>query len=140
MRAMAKSTDTAARCKAIVKALHDGAGRGSIARLAEHLSDDFELFLPAFLPWGGIFGKARFLALLDHLPDVLDFARLDYLGMAAEGGHVGVPIEIGIAGTTSTTMIFEHWDFVDARAVRLRIAFYDPGLLVAQLANAPNCF
>ena len=76
---MAKSTDTAARCKAIVKALHDGAGRGSIARLAEHLSDDFELFLPAFLPWGGIFGKARFLALLDHLPDVLDVARLDYV-------------------------------------------------------------
>jgi ketosteroid isomerase-like protein len=87
------------RAKEIVKAFYDGGARGHITDFAEHLADDFELFVPDYLPWGGRFDKAGYIALLPGVAKALDFGRIKYLSFIAEGGHVVALIEIGVRGT-----------------------------------------
>lgn len=129
-----KQTD---RAKAVVKSFYDGGARGSITDFSDDLADDFELFVPDYLPWGGHFDKAGYVALLPGVAKALDFTRLDYLSFTAEGGHVVALIEIGVRGTDASTIISEHWDIVGDKAVRLRVAYYDPTRLLAQLNTAP---
>ncbi len=131
----ASQTDQA---KAIVRAFYDGAARGRITEFADRLSDNFELFVPHSLPWGGRFDKAGYVALLPGVARALDFTRLDYLSLVGEGGHVVALIEIGVQGTARTIVISEHWDIADSKAVRLRVAYFDPGALLDQLARKPD--
>jgi hypothetical protein len=130
----------AQHAKAIVKSFYDGAACGRITDFAIFLSEDFELFVPQFLPWGGMFDKVNYLALLPGVANALDFTKLDYLSFVAEGGHVVALIEIGVQGTSSTTIISEHWDIVNDKAIRLRVAYYDPTILLEQLGAAPVGF
>ena len=125
------------RARAIVTSFYDGGAQGRITDFADQLGDHFELFVPDYLPWGGTFDKAGYIALLPGVADALDFTRLDYLSFTAEGGHVVALIEIGVQGTDATTIISEHWDVEGDKAVRLRVAYYDPTILLAQLGAAP---
>lgn len=134
---MSAALDETDRAKAIVKEFYDGGARGHITGFAEHLADDFELFVPDYLPWGGRFDKAGYIALLPGVTEALDFARLRYLSFTGEGGHIVALIEIGVQGTDATTIISEHWDIAGGKAVRLRVAYYDPTLLLAQLGATP---
>jgi hypothetical protein len=131
---MSLSTDQTARAKAVVKSFYDGGARGRITDFASQLADDFELFVPAYLPWGGQFDKAGYVALLPGVADVLDFSRLDYLSFTGEGGHVVALIYIGVQGTDQSIIISEHWDVADDKAVRLRVAYFDPKILLDQIA------
>ena len=124
------------RAKEIVKAFYDGGARGHITDFAEYLAEDFELFVPDYLPWGGRFDKAGYIALLPGVTKALDFGRINYLSFIAEGGHVVALIEIGVQGTDAATVISEHWDIVGEKAVRLRVAYYDATSLLAQLTPA----
>jgi hypothetical protein len=133
MTLTAQDTD---RAKAIVKAFYDGAAHGRITDFASQMSDDFELFVPPFLPWGGMYDRAGYIGLLPGVATALDFTKLDYLSFVAEGGHVVALIEIGVQGTASTTIISEHWDIAGDKAIRLRVAYYDPTILLAQLGGA----
>lgn len=131
---MSAALELTTSAKAIVKLFYDGGALGRITDFAQHLSDDFELFVPDYLPWGGRFDKDGYIELLPGVAEALDFARLDYLSFTGEGGHVVALIEIGIQGSDATTIISEHWDIVEDKAVRLRVAYYDPTLLLAQLS------
>jgi ketosteroid isomerase-like protein len=121
------------RAKAIVKSFYDGAASGRITDFASQLAEDFQLFVPDYLPWGGRFDKAGYIGLLPRVAMALDFTRLDYLSFTGEGGHVVALIEIGVRGSDSTTIISEHWDVKGGKAVRLRVAYYDPKVLLQQL-------
>jgi ketosteroid isomerase-like protein len=123
--------------KALIKSFYDGGARGRITDFAACLSEDFELFVPDFLPWGGRFDKAGYVALLPGVAKALDFTKLKYLSFVAEGMHVVALIEIGVQGTDTATIISEHWDVADDKAVRLRVAYYDPSILLEQLRAAP---
>jgi len=132
---MTTIADETARAKAIVRSFYDGGARGSITDFATQLDEGFELFVPAYLPWGGEFDKAGYIALLPSVVDVLDFPRLDYLSFTGEGGHVVALIEIGVKGTEKSIIISEHWDIAHDKAVRLRVVYFDPKILLDQIAR-----
>lgn len=123
------------RAKAIVKSFYEGGAQGRITDFASQLAGDFELFVPESLPWGGRFDRAGYIALLPGVAQVLDFARLTYLSFTGEGGHVVALIEIGVQGTDHSIIISEHWDIAGDKAVRLRVAYFDPKILLDQIAS-----
>ena len=123
------------QAKAIARAFYDGGACGRITEFAKHLSEGFELFVPDYLPWGGLFNKAGYVALLPGVARALDFTKLSYLSLVGERGHVVALIEIGVQGTDSTIVISEHWDVANGKAVRLRVAYFDPKVLLDQLAT-----
>jgi len=131
---MSITTDETERAKAIVRSFYDGGARSSITDFADQLDETFELFVPDYLPWGGQFDKAGYVALLPGVARVLDFTRLEYLSFIGEGGHIVALIEIGVQGTGRTIVISEHWDIAQDKAVRLRVAYFDPKILLDQIA------
>ena len=135
---MPNVTNNLEQAKAIVRSFYDGGARGSITEFASQLADHFELFVPEYLPWGGHFDKAGYVALLPGVARALDFARLNYLSFIGEGSHVVALIEIGVQGTDRTIIISEHWDIAEGKAVRLRVAYFDPKVLLDQLATKPD--
>ena len=50
-------------------------------------------------------------------------------------GHVVALIAIGVQGTDETTIISEHWDIANNKAVRLRVAYFDPKALLEQFTS-----
>ncbi len=135
---MSPTTNETDRAKAIVKSFYDGGAHGRITDFADQLDEAFELFVPAYLPWGGHFDKAGYVDLLPGVAGALDFTRLDYLSFTAEGGHVVALIEIGVQGTDRTIIISEHWDIANGKALRLRVAYFDPKVLLDQIAAQPR--
>ena len=118
--------------KAIVKSFYDGGARGEITSFADRLAEDFELFVPPSLPWGGHFNKAQYLSILPRVAATLDFARMRYISLTAEGQHVVALIDIGVQGTDKSVIISEHWDIEDGKAIRLLVAYFDPKVLLDQ--------
>lgn len=127
--------NTSERARTLVKRFYDGGARGEITSFRDSLAEHFELFVPPYLPWGGTFGKQEYVALLPQVANVLDFARLTYLSLTAEGQHVVALIEIGVQSTDKSIIISEHWDVVDDKAVRLLVAYFDPKILLDQIAR-----
>ena len=121
------------RAREIVVSFYDGGARGEITSFKDSLAEDFELFVPDYLPWGGHFGKQEYVALLPRVAAVLDFTRLTYESLTAEDGHVVALINIGVQGTDQSIIISEHWDIADGKAVRLRVAYFDPKVLLDQM-------
>ncbi len=137
-----RSSSANEQAREVVKRFYAGGAHGEITGFRDELADDFELFVPPQLPWGGTFDKTQYIALLPRVAEVLDFSRMTYLSLTAEGGHVVALIDIGVRGTQSSIVISEHWDVVDGKAVRLRVAYFDPTPLLdriaAATANAPD--
>lgn len=121
------------RARTLVKSFYDGGARGEITSFRDNLAEDFELFVPAYLPWGGSFGKQEYVELLPQVASVLDFTRLEYLSLTAEGLHVVALIQIGVQGTDKSIIISEHWDIKHDKAIRLRVAYFDPKVLLDQI-------
>ena len=124
--------------KAIVKSFYAGGARGEITTFADRLAENFELFVPPQLPWGGEFDKAQYLAILPQVASTLDFARMRYVSLTAEGQHVVALIDIAVQGTDKSVIISEHWDIEDGKAIRLLVAYYDPTALLDQFNAAQN--
>ena len=122
--------------RVIVKRFYDGGARGEITSFRDSLAEDFELSVPPQLPWGGTFDKAQYVELLPRVAAVLDFKRLSYLSLTAEGTHVVALIKIGVQGTVDSIIISEHWDIRDSKAIRLLVAYFDPTLLLNQIHAA----
>jgi ketosteroid isomerase-like protein len=120
------------QARAIVKRFYDGGARGEITSFRDSLAEDFELFVPPQLPWGGTFDKDQYVALLPRVAAVLDFKRMTYVSLTAEGTHVVALIKIGVQGTDGSIIISEHWDIRDGKAIRLLVAYFDPTLLLTQ--------
>jgi len=129
-------TTSSERSRDIVKRFYAGGARGEITSFRDSLAEDFELFVPPQLPWGGTFNKDQYVALLPRVAAVLDFARMTYLSLTAEGTHVVALIEIGVQGTDSSIIISEHWDIRDRKAIRLLVAYFDPTPLLDQILAA----
>lgn len=124
--------------KAIVKSFYDGGARGEITSFADRLAENFELFVPPSLPWGGHFDKAQYLSILPRVAATLDFARMHYISLTAEGQHVVALIDIGVQGTDESTIISEHWDLADGKAIRLLVAYFDPQILLDQINSSQH--
>lgn len=124
--------------KAIVKSFYEGGARGEITTFADRLAENFELFVPPSLPWGGHFNKAQYISILPQVATTLDFARMRYISLVAEGHHVVALIDIGVRGTDKSVIISEHWDIEDGKAKRLLVAYFDPQVLLDQIQFAPN--
>ena len=123
------------RAKVIVRSFYEGGANGRITDFADRLAEDFELFVPEYLPWGGQFDKAGYVALLPGVARILDFAKLTYLSFTGEGGHIVALIEIGVQGTDRSIIISEHWDIVADKAVCLRVAYFNPKVLLDRIAS-----
>ena len=124
--------------KVIVKSFYEGGARGEITSFADRLAEDFELFVPPSLPWGGHFDKAQYLSILPRVAATLDFARMRYISLTAEGQHVVALIDIGVQGTDKSVIISEHWDIEDGKAIRLLVAYFDPKVLLDQNKSPQN--
>ncbi len=123
------------RARALVKSFYDGGARGEITSFRDSLAEDFTLFVPAYLPWGGTFGKKEYVELLPQVAGVLDFARLTYLSLTAEGQHVVALIDIGVQGTDKSVIISEHWEVEQDKATRLLVAYFDPKILLDRVSS-----
>ena len=124
---------TTEHAREIVRRFYDGGARGEITSFRDYLAEDFELFVPPQLPWGGTFDKEQYVALLPQVAAVLDFSRLTYMSLTAEGTHVVALIKIGVKGTDGSIIISEHWDVRDGKAIRLLVAYFDPTPLLNQI-------
>jgi len=129
---------TAEDAKAIVKSFYGGGARGEITSFADRLAENFELFVPPSLPWGGQFNKAQYFSILPRVASTLDFARMRYMSLTAEGQHVVALIDIGVQGTDKSVIISEHWDIEDGKAIRLLVAYFDPKILLDQINSSQN--
>ena len=129
---------TAEDAKAIVKSFYGGGARGEITSFADRLAENFELFVPPSLPWGGQFNKAQYLSILPRVASTLDFARMRYMSLTAEGQHVVALIDIGVQGTDKSVIISEHWDIEDGKAIRLLVAYFDPKILLDEINSSQN--
>ncbi|MBR1218048.1 hypothetical protein JQ557_08615 [Bradyrhizobium sp. U87765 SZCCT0131] len=120
--------------RAIVRSFYEGGGRHDLAGFASQLSDRFEVFVPDYLPWGGRSDKTRYITwVIPQVARSLDFGRLKFDSLTAEQNHVVAFIEIGVKGTDDSILISEHWDLFDSKAVKLRVAYYEPGILLKKL-------
>ena len=120
--------------RTIVRSFYEAGDRNDITSFADRLADDFEVFVPAYLPWGGRSDKRRYIGwVIPQVVDNLDFSRLSFNSLTAEGAHVVAFISIGVKGTDQSIMISEHWDLVGGKAVKLRVAYYEPGILLKRL-------
>jgi ketosteroid isomerase-like protein len=135
---MATDIGTPEDAKAIVKSFYEGGARGEITSFADRLADDFELFVPPSLPWGGQFNKAQYISILPQVASTLDFARMRYVSLTAEGQHVVALIDIGVQGTDKSVIISEHWDIENGKAIRLLVAYFDPRVLLDQIKSTSN--
>jgi ketosteroid isomerase-like protein len=124
------------RARDVVKRFYAGGARGEITSFRDSLAEDFELFVPPQLPWGGTFNKQEYVALLPRVAAVLDFARMTYVSLTAEDTHVVALIKIRVKGTDGSIVISEHWDIRDDKAIRLLVAYFDPTLLLNQIQAA----
>ena len=120
--------------KAIVRSFYEGGARGRITDFASQLAEEFQLYVPDYLPWGGHFDKAGYIARLPEIARALDFTKLSYLSFIGERNHVVALIAIGVQGTDETTIISEHWDIANNKVVGLRVAYFDPKALLEQFA------
>jgi ketosteroid isomerase-like protein len=119
----------------LVLRFYEGGARGDIMNFRDSLADNFVLHVPPQLPWGGTFNKQQYVALLPRVASTLDFTRLKFLAFVAEGNHVVALIDIGVAGTDRSVIISEHWDVRDAKAIQLRVAYFDPSILLETSAT-----
>jgi len=119
--------------RALVKSFYDGGARREITSFRDSLAETFELFAPAYLPWGGVIGKQAYVDRLPKVASVLDFTRLSYLSLTAEGQHVVALIEIGVQGSEKSIIISEHWTVSHDKAIRLLVAYFDPTALLDQM-------
>ena|ERR1700750_300637 len=124
------------KARGIVKRFYDGAARGEITSFGQFLAEAFELLVPPQLPWGGTFDRQGYLALLPRVAEALDFARMSYVRLTAEGGHVVALINIVVQGTDRSILVSEHWDVLNDQAIRLLVAYFDPTALLSQAARS----
>ena len=120
------------RARAVVESFYDGGARGEITSFEGSLDESFELFVPGYLPWGGTFDKAQYVALLPRVAETLDFTKMKYVSLTAEGGHVVALIDIPVFGTDESVVISEHWDVAKGKATRLRVAYFDARVLMRE--------
>ncbi len=124
--------------KLIVRSFYEGGARSEITSFENRLHKDFVLHVPRYLPWGGTFSKAQYIHdVLPQVAAILDFSRLSYESLIAEGDHVVAFINVGVFGTQQTIMISEHWDLVDGQVIELRVAYFEPDVLLEALGRPP---
>lgn len=121
-----------AEALAVVKSFYRYGAEGRITDFASFLSEDFELFVPEYLPWGGRYDKAGYVSILPQVATTLDFSRCTYESLTVQGNHVVALIQIGVQATAESILISEHWDVANGKAVRLLVAYFDPMVLLDQ--------
>jgi ketosteroid isomerase-like protein len=121
-----------AEALAVVKSFYRYGAEGRITDFASFLSEDFALFVPEYLPWGGRYDKAGYVSILPQVATTLDFSRCTYESLTVQGNHVVALIQIGVQATAESILISEHWDVADGKAVRLLVAYFDPMVLLDQ--------
>ena len=124
------SSNERENARELVLRFYQGGARGEITSFRHSLANDFVLHVPPQLPWGGTFNKQQYVDLLPRVASILDFKRLKFLALVAEEKHVVALIDIGVAGTDRSVIISEHWDVYDGKAVQLRVAYFDPSILL----------
>ena len=123
---MSAESDRTECARAVVKSFYEGAARGHITDFADSLDENFTLLVPDYLPWGGTYDKAGYVSILPRVDESLDFARMNYESLTAEGGHVVALIVIAVRGTDDSIVISEHWDVGEnGKARRLRVVYFD---------------
>jgi hypothetical protein len=115
---------------AVVKSFYAYGAEGRITDFASSLADDFELVVPDYLPWGGRYDKAGYVAILPQVANTFDFSRCTYESLTVQAGHVVALIRIGVKGVAQSILISEHWDIERGKAARLLVAYFNPKLLL----------
>lgn len=124
------------QARSLVTAIYRKWGEGDVTSFKQHLADEFELLLPGYLPWGGQFDREQYAELLPRVASVLNFSGMRYESVVAEHGHVVAFIEIGVRGTNEAILISEHWDVEAGKVTRLRVAYFDPRVLLEKVGAA----
>jgi hypothetical protein len=122
------------RNRAVVRTFYEGGTRDGMGSFKERLADGFQVFVPRYLPWGGRSDKRRYIDwVIPQVVAILDFDRLSYESLTAEDDHVVAFIDIGVRGTDQSILISEHWDLDDGKATKLRVAYFEPKILLERL-------
>ena len=131
---MTDDTSRIEQNRAIVRSFYEGGAQSEIASFKARIADDFQVFVPRYLPWGGQSDRQKYVDwVIPQVVAVLDFDRLSYESITAEEDHVVAFINIGVRGTDQSIMISEHWDLTDGRAIKLRVAYFEPKILLERL-------
>lgn len=122
------------RNRRVVRGFYEGAAQAGLGSFKDYIAEKFHVYAPRYLPWGGRSDKQRYIDwVIPQVVAILDFDRLSYESLTAEGEHVVAFINIGVRGTDQSIMISEHWDLADEKAIKLRVAYFEPQVLLERL-------
>jgi ketosteroid isomerase-like protein len=124
-----------AEALALVKSFYQCGAEGRITDFSSSLADDFVLHVPDYLPWGGRYDKAGYVAILPQVATTLDFSRCTYDSLTVQSSHVVALIRIEVRGTSQSILISEHWDVAHGKATQLLVAYFDPKVLLDRVAS-----
>ena len=107
--------------------------RGDLEAFMSYLADDFVLYEPPFLPYGGTYrGKQAMLEGFGKIGEYLDVSGLEVDHLVADGEHVIGILRAPDRATGELVLIAEESTLRDGRIVEMRVFFHEGRSLVTR--------
>lgn len=112
-----------------VQTVYEAFGRGDVATILDHLTDDVdwasEAFSASVAPWHGVCkGKGEVPRFFQALGEAVEVTEFTPLSMAANDDDVFVTIRFGMqaraTGNRATMELHHWWQFRDGKVARYR--------------------
>lgn len=119
------------RNRQIVVDFYAAGVRGDLDSFLSYLSDDFVLYEPPFLPYGGAYhGKQAMLEGFGEIGRYLDVKGLEVDHLVADGEHVIGILRAPDRTTGELVLIAEESTLRDDKIVEMRVFFHEGRSLV----------
>jgi ketosteroid isomerase-like protein len=107
---------------------------GDHAAARELLTDDFEITIPAFMPFGGTYtGKDAFQKLIPIVMEAIAVARIDHIATTVGDDYAMELVEFTLKGREGPPLpVAEVIRFRDGKICEIRPYYYDPFPMIAQ--------
>ena len=119
------------RNRQIVVDFYAAGVRGDLELFVSYLSDDFVLYEPPFLPYGGAYhGRQAMLEGFGKIGEYLDVSGLEVDHLVADGEHVIGILRAPDRATGELVLIAEESTLRDGKIVEMRVFFHEGRSLV----------
>jgi hypothetical protein len=119
------------RNRQIVVDFYAAGVRGDLEAFVSYMSDDFVLYEPPFLPYGGAYhGKQAMLEGFAKIGEYLDVSGLEVDHLVADGEHVIGILRAPDRATGELVLIAEESTLRRGKIVEMRVFFHEGRSLV----------
>jgi ketosteroid isomerase-like protein len=124
---MTTSGSLAESNKAVIRAFFEAGSRGDLDRVQELMADDIVIHQPAYLPYGGSYGKSQFPQLAATMSRYIEMRRARVVNLVAEGDYVFVVLSVPDARTGQECTQGVQIRLRDGRLAENHVFFHDAG-------------